>query len=214
MASVFFLRSFSKVTFKWDNSLFYLSKKGRISRSNDSLCSLYKITIGILSELLSEWNGFAEYTEKLRVLQKDIVKLSLRSYDFKPNHFNTLIHDDLWSTNLMMKSGNNSGGESFDNLVFIDFQFSFWGSPTLDLHYFLNTSICDSLRPQRLDEFVQFYYEELVKFLRQLNSKRQLPTWIEFYQQYQERMLFGMFLAIFLIFQSSDLWKIDVFQHL
>lgn len=93
----------------------------------------------------------------------------------------------------MLKINNSSEEKSFENVVFIDFQMTFWSSPTIDLHFFLNTSVCESYRPHCFDELIKFYHQHLVQFLKQLNYKKHIPTWSEFQEQYQERKLLGIF---------------------
>lgn len=154
---------------------------------------MYDSHFEIVIEIISEWNGFDVVAEKLRRLRGGIVERGYQANDLNTNHFNTLVHDDLWCTNLMIKTGKPEADQPFENLMLIDFQFSFWASPTIDLHYFLNSSVCDSLRPHRFEEFVRFYHEHLVDLLKRLKFNKHIPTWPEFYAQYQERMFFGKY---------------------
>lgn len=50
---------------------------------------------------------------------------------------NVLNHGDLWVNNMMFKYDAN--GRPID-LVFVDYQMSFYSSPGIDINYFLNTS--------------------------------------------------------------------------
>lgn len=165
-----------------------------MSRGTNAFDITYKSHIDIIADIISKWPGFEEYATKLRRIRDGVVERGYQAYDVNPDHFNTLVHDDLWSTNLMIKPAKTNDIEKpFENLIFIDFQFSFWSSPTIDLYYFLNSSLCDSLRPNRFDELVQFYYDRLAEYLKRLNYSKKIPTWPEFFAQYQERRFFGGF---------------------
>lgn len=170
---------------------------------------MYAGNFDALLETISAWPDFAKYAEKLRLVREDVVERWRRIYDVNPNHFNTLIHDDFWPPNIMLKINSATDEQPLENVVFIDFQMTFWSSPTIDLYFFLNTSVCEAFRPHRFDELVQFYHQNLVHFLQRLNYKRHIPTWPEFHEQYQERNLLGKEIGISfkfeVLFQESVL---------
>lgn len=151
----------------------------------------------IVIEIISEWPNFAVYAKKLRHLRSEVIERGYQTYDLKPDHFNTLNHDDLWTTNILIKPNNESEVASFDDIVIIDLQFAYWSSPATDLHYFFNTSLCETLRPHRFDELTEFYHEQLTHFLKHLKFEKHIPTWAEFRAQYAEKMFLGMFSTIF-----------------
>lgn len=166
---------------------------GHISRGTNGFHSIYEANLDIIIEIISEWPNFAVYAEKLRRLRSEVIERGYQTYDLKLNQFNTLNHDDLWSTNLLIKPNNGSQVAPFDDVVIIDLQFAYWSSPATDLHYFFNTSLCESLRPKRFDELLKFYYEQLAHFLRQLKYQKHIPTCTEFETHYAERMFLGTF---------------------
>lgn len=90
----------------------------------------------------------------------------------------------------MVKFMNNSE-DSIENMIFIDFQYSCWTSPTIDLHYFFNNSLEESLRPCRFDDLIAFYHEHLTAFLKQLRYKKEIPTLEQFKRQYLEKSFYG-----------------------
>lgn len=165
---------------------------GQMSRVPEGFSKSMMTHFNLVIEEISEWENFEVYAEKLRHLHDDFMERGHQIFDVNSNHFNTLVHGDLWNTNLMIKCDTISDNKPFDNIIFIDFQYSLWSSPTIDLHFFLNSSVCDDLRPQHFDEFVRFYHEQLVHLLEQLNFKKPIPTWTEFYAQYRERNFYGM----------------------
>lgn len=152
---------------------------------------MYAGNFDALLHTISTWPGFSVYHDKLRRVRKDIVEKWRQIYDVNPKHFNSLNHDDIWPSNVMLKGPTPSEETHFENVILIDFQMCFWSSPTIDLHFFLNTSVCDTLRPHRFDELVEFYHTILTHFLNQLKFKSHIPVWHEFHAQYQERKLLG-----------------------
>lgn len=101
--------------------------------------------------------------------------------------------------NLMIRTNGARNGEvngqsetSIENVILIDFQYSCWTSPAIDLHYFLNTSLQESLRPGRFDELIGIYHANLVEYLKQLDYKNHIPNFDQFKKQYQDKKFYGM----------------------
>lgn len=172
-------------------NIFSIFKNGRLSREIDAFNAFYMRNFDAVLETISSWPDFTVYAEKLRRIRGEVIERWRCTYDFKPNHFNSLNHDDLFAPNLMLKLKNQNEEVAFENAIFIDFQFAFWSSPTIDLHFFLNTSLDESLRIHSFTELLEFYYMHLNDFLQKLNYKLHIPTWTEFYEQYQERHFTG-----------------------
>ncbi|XP_011294429.2 uncharacterized protein LOC101893440 [Musca domestica] len=100
------------------------------------------------------------YHDKIMKLLPHVVEYGTKAYATNsPHHFYTLCHGDLWINNIMVKYGNtNSTGENeeeshqqLEDVLFVDFQFSSWTSPAIDLHYFFNTSIEFMFIPSTID---------------------------------------------------------------
>lgn len=183
--------------------MFFFS--GHFSRDVDVFNEMYSGNFDALLETISSWPDLSKYCEKLQRIRKDVVERWRRIYDANANEFNTMCHDDLWPPNILVKTNGPSDGNVIERAVFIDFQFCFWSSPTIDLHFFLNMSVCEAFRPDRFDELVQFYHQHLVDMLKRLNYKQHIPTWEEFRTQYHERKLLGLFkYMICLRFVSND----------
>lgn len=165
---------------------------GHMSRGADGFNDYYIGTFKIVIEVISEWPEFEVYAEKLRRICDEVMERGYQTFDVNPNHFNTLNHDDLWCPNIMLKTENGTEENPFENIYFIDFQFTYWGSPATDLYYFMNTSVDGTHRPDRFDELIHVYHDHLVNFLKRLGYKQHIPLWTEFYEQYHQRRFFGM----------------------
>lgn len=177
-----------------------------VSRNSDALNTLYLTQFDALIEVIESWPEFSVYTAKLHRLRPHLVEKLRTVFDVNPNHFNTLIHGDMWINNLMMKLAKHSdenNGDAFDqgveDTIFVDFQYSCWASPTIDLHFLFNISLHESLRPNSFDKLIEFYHEHLSNFLKCLGYKKHIPTLDEFMQQYLDRILYGKKRTYFLI---------------
>lgn len=165
-----------------------------MSRDVDTFINMYAGMFDALLDTIAEWPEFSIYHAKMSSFRAHLVEKWHQALDVNRNHFNALVHNDLWPPNIMIKSGRTVDDEApFENITFIDFQNALWGSPALDLHLFLNMSVCESLKPSRFDEFVEFYHSHLVSVLRQLKYEGHIPTWSEFHSQYMERNVMGNF---------------------
>lgn len=87
--------------------------------------------------------------------------------------FQVLNQGDQSVNNMLFK--NDEKGNPID-VKFIDFQLSFWGSPMIDLIYFLLTSVRDEIKTAHFDELIAFYHKELIKSLNELKYSEDAPT--------------------------------------
>lgn len=130
------------------------------------------------------------YAEKLKALVSDqknprLMDYTERAMEYKEGDFVTLCHGDLWTTNIMFH--NNEDGKA-DNVIFIDFQFSVFNSPAIDLQYLFATSLQDDVCQE---EMVQVYHKHLVQALKKLKYQGRIPSLFEFQQQFQARAFYG-----------------------
>lgn len=144
-------------------------------------------------ELFETWPDFAYYAEKLRRFRKNLIEKGCQAFDADPNQINTLVHGDLWTNNIMVKYGEALTGADapLENAIFLDFQFACWTSPVIDLHYFLNTSLCETLRTHHINELVDFYHDKFSTMLKRLNYGKHVPTLSEFRKLFREKSFYG-----------------------
>lgn len=166
-----------------------------MNRNSSVFHDFYKLQLDALIETISSWPGFERFVGKLQHLRKNIVEKGCQMFDPHPNHLNTLNHGDFWLNNVLIKYKNNENSNNeethFENVIFIDFQDSYWTYPAIDLQYFLNTSLCESLRPDSFDELIEFYHEQLSRALNRLNYRKHIPTGSEFLEQFNARNFYG-----------------------
>lgn len=179
---------------------FWLQFSGMLNRTTSTFDNLYVSLLDKLIEVVSKWGSYVHYVEKLTKLRSHLTEKGKRSFDAKSNQFNTLIHGDIWVNNTMYSY--NAKNEP-EKMMLVDFQFCCWTSPTIDLHYFLNTSLEDELRLNHQEELLQFYHSELSRMLTSLQYKKHIPTLDEFHVQFMENSFYGRsnFLAM-----SKKIW--------
>ena len=124
-----------------------------------------------------------------------------------------------WTNNIMIKyedtvDSDKSEPLPIENMIFVDFQYSCWTSPAVDLHYFLNTSLHESLRPDRFDDLIAYYHGHLEANLKQLGYNKPIPNFDQFKQQYLDKSFYGknQFICIQIIVKLNFIWFTPFFQ--
>lgn len=150
---------------------------------------MFLTQLDALIELTSSWPDFDYYTEKLRRFHGNLIEKGRQTFDANPNHFNTMIHGDMWTNNIMMRF--NGETMRVENVIFLDFQYSCWTSPAIDLQYFLNTSLCETLRTYYLDDLIEYYHKELTTMLKRFKYGKHVPTLSELQSQFRDKSFYG-----------------------
>lgn len=125
----------------------------------------------------------------------------LGTMDLHCNHntalYKVLNHGDCWVNNMMFRY--DDAGRPLE-LVFIDFQMSFYSSPGIDFNYFINTSPSNELRKIKRDKLFSAYYNSFSKSLRELRSPKAIElTADKVSAEIETRELYGVFAAVSLL---------------
>lgn len=152
---------------------FFYDFAGMFNRNDAAFQIFYTTSFDALTAQISTWPAFDGYVAKLKRIRPQLMERGRRSFDPIPGQFNTLIHGDIWVNNTMYTYDAN--GQP-DRIMLVDFQFCCWASPTVDLHYFFNTSVRPELRLHHQTEMVQHYHEALVDTLTRLKFRGTIPT--------------------------------------
>lgn len=105
------------------------------------------------------------------------------------SRFNVLCHGDLWCNNVMFKY--SSEGKVQDVLL-VDFQICNVNSPMLDLHYFIVSSLQNSVRLSKIDYIISFYQRELSSNMKKLGAKTAPPTLLQLQKDFLATGQFGL----------------------
>lgn len=185
--------------------------KGSESLLFHGFCRMHKSFV----ESLRSFGGCDDYVQKIvrwdcNKLWECFVKVS------KPmkSGFEVLNHADLWMNNFLFKT--DALGKPFDAIL-IDFQGSYWGSPSGDLIYFLITSIHDDFKVNHFDNLVEFYHGELVTSLKKLKYDKPIPTSSELHVDIQEMGYFTCMCIMFILFickyDDANVMSIDTVMN-
>lgn len=164
---------------------------GFMNRVESSLQFFYITNFDAFCELVASFPEFAHLNEKLAKLRSKFIEKTCATLDPDPSHFNTLAHGDMWMNNLLLLRDNQTS--MLRNAIFIDFQYSLWTSPAIDLQYFLNTSLQEDVRSNHIDELVTFYHGDLAMHLKRLDYRKHIPSLQEFQQQFLAKSFLGEF---------------------
>ncbi|CRK90625.1 CLUMA_CG004327, isoform A [Clunio marinus] len=103
--------------------------------------------------------------------------------------FQVMNHGDVWVNNLMFRFDHETN--SVNDVLMIDYELSFWGSPAADLLYFLITSVEDNVKVEHFDTFISFYHEQLSESLKMLKYVGHIPTLSELHIDLLEKGFFA-----------------------
>ncbi|PNF27730.1 hypothetical protein B7P43_G12794 [Cryptotermes secundus] len=111
--------------------------------------------------------------------------------------FLTLTHGDLWAKNIMFRYSKDEPV----SVKFLDFQTCRYGSPALDINYFLYTSTTSSVRERYRDDFIRTYHWSLSRNLHRLGLNIS-PSLADLRREVDFTSLYG-FLAAHLILRDT-----------
>ena len=141
---------------------------------------------------------FAVYAEKIK--RWSPVKLFSGFVDVAEpmkNGLQILNHGDCWVNNFMVKYDEENNPI---DILLIDFQTCFWGSPATDLQYFFISSLNDDIKVDHFDELIEYYHNELVNNLKMLKYEKPIPTLEELNEDILDKGFFGSSCLMFILF--------------
>uniref|UniRef100_A0A1Y9IVZ8 CHK domain-containing protein n=1 Tax=Anopheles minimus TaxID=112268 RepID=A0A1Y9IVZ8_9DIPT len=113
-----------------------------------------------------------QYTEFLRTFLQHAIEREAKSYESDATGFQVLNHGDMWLNNLLWKYDPDG---TVNDVIMVDYQESFYGSPAFDLNHLLYSSANTTIQREGFDELVQLYTAELQSALRQFKYDGPLP---------------------------------------
>lgn len=152
--------------------------------------NLFSSLMRSLSLELEDWPKHKHLKTKLEKLSNRILELGSQVTQQKPGEFLVLNHGDIWTSNILFKYNNK-----LEDLILIDFQLVYYGSPVIDMINFFNTSLQDEIREKKLDLLVETYHQSLVENLNKLGYTKSPPTKDYFVQQFREKAIINCFVT-------------------
>ncbi|XP_017072701.1 uncharacterized protein LOC108108957 [Drosophila eugracilis] len=166
-----------------------------------------EVFTGLFRAFLSFINGQPElkksYGQKLEKLHSQIMEIGAKIFEVGEQDLQTLNHGDCWTTNIMFQYDDAGKPET---AVAIDFQFSNYTSPAIDLHYFFTTSLREEVQDLE-SQLIVDYYNALKASLEKLSYKGIFPSFKEFQQQFDSRRFMSLLSHLFkpvIIYNGSE----------
>uniref|UniRef100_A0A1I8QBW7 CHK kinase-like domain-containing protein n=1 Tax=Stomoxys calcitrans TaxID=35570 RepID=A0A1I8QBW7_STOCA len=163
--------------------------RGILNKHVRNLGLMYERQIAVCAEYAKNCPTLgAYYYDKLLKLLPYAVEYATQSCVGRSTQmeFFTLCHGDFWINNMLVKYNQFQQPE---DVLLLDFQFSNWASPVLDLYYFFTTS----MEPRfQMDfdaqaELVQFYHSLLSAMLMKMKYMGHIPTLHELWVELEKR---------------------------
>ncbi|XP_001359535.3 uncharacterized protein [Drosophila pseudoobscura] len=169
--------------------------RGFFNRYTESFRSYFVGCLMSCASYLKTQPGYEKHSDLLDELSPHYMRLGLLCFQPEAEHINVLTHGDVWTNNMMFKYG----AEGPVDVLLIDFQYAFWGSPTLDIHHLLNTSAVERVRSERQLEMRCVYHEVFVRELQRLKFKSQrLPSRKQFHLQSEQKRFYAVHCGLLL----------------
>ncbi|XP_063979212.1 uncharacterized protein LOC135163581 [Diachasmimorpha longicaudata] len=106
--------------------------------------------------------------------------------------FNVINHGDFWVNNMLFAYDTN--GKVMKH-IFVDFQLCVYGSPAIDLNYFLNTSPSEKVLVNHQDDLIDEYYKVLTATMRRIGCKVEPPSMNHLKEAIYRMEFYGMLSA-------------------
>ncbi|XP_067635735.1 uncharacterized protein [Eurosta solidaginis] len=159
--------------------------------TNQRFINFMTLQLRTLADVVSKWVGFEAIAIKLYRHCDNITENLVKTGRAIPGELTVLNHGDLWVNNFMYKYDAEDPGKPTD-VVFIDFQTSFFGSPGCDINFFLNSSVQLNVLVNRRDFLVRTYHQTLRNALERMHYEH-IPTLHGIQVEIRVRDLYGFF---------------------
>jgi hypothetical protein len=173
---------------KWHAATYFLYKSGKLMdelkgcnrglfhlKMNDGIQFILE-NMQTFCEVLKTWQGYEQYVEKFDRLQRLFMQRGTAIFKPNENGFNVLNHGDFHYKNFLARRQENG---SIDDILLLDFQMSFWGSPAIDLIHLLYLIPNDETREGHRDELIIYYHQQFEHNLTSMGAKGRTPSLLD-----------------------------------
>jgi len=136
-----------------------------------------------------------DYVKHLEEFLENNVDIATTAIEMKENYdfsVETILHGDPWFNNMLFKY--NKAME-VEDVIFIDFQLMAFGSPTIDLAYFLASSVTGEFMKKYKDHILTLYHTKFCHTVNALGSKLEW-SYEDFLEDYKKSLLWGLQFAL------------------
>lgn len=156
--------------------------------------SIYKIFHKHLAheiKIVSKWEEFEDILPKLQAFYDDFDNRLFACQKSRKNEITVLNHGDFWVNNLLFKYDERNNPV---DLVFLDFQLSIFGSPGIDLNYFIFAS-CQLEVTKKWKTLLEVYHASLRDALKELQYNK-IPSYANIEREFKEKSPYGIMTII------------------
>ncbi|XP_055616033.1 uncharacterized protein LOC129762073 [Toxorhynchites rutilus septentrionalis] len=192
-----------------DTYFYFNMFKSDADKTLDCINIVFEKGLATLIDVAEEWPDFdpstlAKMKKLLPVYVSKLEECMTQKFD---DGFKVLNHGDLWCNNMLFKYNAPSG--TVEDVVFVDYQMSFYSSPGIDLNYVIS-NCPDRETRNRTDELIEIYYQSLSEILKQIEY-HSIPTLGDVYREI-ERMEFFALVSVVTILPIVMMEKTDSFE--
>uniref|UniRef100_A0A1L8DNF4 Putative juvenile hormone-inducible protein n=1 Tax=Nyssomyia neivai TaxID=330878 RepID=A0A1L8DNF4_9DIPT len=144
--------------------------EGLTSEAAAEMKKAFENELKSIPEVLSLYDVIERQLEMCQERQRDLTY-------YEENVFNTICHNDLWVNNVMIAYDDDGKPE---RVKIFDFQLVMYASMSLDVLFFLFTSVQDDILQENFDDFLKFYFEEFCSSLQFFGCPLDEFTWEKF----------------------------------
>lgn len=208
------LHATSRVVYENNPSVMDVYLEGSVSENperQDFLVHYRNCARTLGSVAANEWGAeWKPIADKLTKLADTIVQKGCDLYIRDESAFNVFCHNDLWTPNVLVKFDSS---EKIEDILFVDFQLVYFGSPGIDLNFFCYGSLSEETRTSSMKKLVRNYHETLSQTLSKLGYKKKIPTLHDIHVEILKTGFNGVYAAIaevpLLIIEQSDNLQMD-----
>lgn len=157
------------VLYRKNPDLFKHHLAGNVSETPTPLHDIYTNAIQSSIEYCKTNANLCPYVPKLEEFGTKIIPKMINVFSRnKVDRFHVLNHGDLWVNNIMFKNDSE--------LLFVDYQEGYLGSPGIDLNWFMFSSWPTEIFKNHRDRLMDVYQSVLQEVLQKLDYDQRIPT--------------------------------------
>ncbi|CAD7091495.1 unnamed protein product [Hermetia illucens] len=155
---------------------------------------LFKGNIKLAAEKLNKIPGYERFHPKLMKIHDNYKEVALNTVKLDPqNDIKVLNHGDLWVNNFLFKYDEETQRPT--DIVFVDYQGTFFNSLGIDLNYLFATSSQVDVLMRKIELIEKYYYPVFVEALKDFGSGS-IPTLQVVINQVKQREMYALLCLI------------------
>ncbi|XP_037920911.1 uncharacterized protein LOC119657857 isoform X2 [Hermetia illucens] len=176
--------------------------------------TVFRENIPLVAEVLNTMPGYERFYPKLMKIYDNYREIALKMVEPDPeNDIKVLNHGDLWVNNFLFKYDEKT--QQPTDIVFVDYQGTFFNSLGIDLNYLFATSAQVDVLKRKMELIEKYYYPVFIETLKNLEIES-IPTLQDIINQVKQREIYNLiclFAALPLLTLSQEDSKTNDFSQ-